>query len=59
MKPSKEEVGWCTPGSLRKLSQIASQVILTRLVPNGHGGVHLRLNVPTQRQVLYSRIRVR
>jgi hypothetical protein len=60
MKSAKEPaVGWCTPGSLRKLSQIASQVVLNRILPDGRGRVQLRLNVPTKQQMLYSRIRVR
>jgi hypothetical protein len=45
MKPIKESVGWCTPGDLRKISRLASQVVLNRILPDGHGQVRLRLAV--------------
>ena len=45
MKPIKESVGWCTPGDLRKISRLASQVVLNRILPDGHGQERLRLAV--------------
>jgi len=45
MKPMREAVGWCTPGDVRKIARLASQVILNRAVPGERGRVRLRLPV--------------
>jgi hypothetical protein len=50
MKPIKDAVGWCTPGDLRKLAHLASQVILNRTVP----GSRSRLRTRPQRPADYT-----
>jgi hypothetical protein len=46
MKPTKESAGWCSPGDLRKLSRLASQVVLNRVLPDRQGRIRLRIPTP-------------
>ena len=46
MKPAKESAGWCSPGDLRKLSRLASQVVLNRVLPDRQGRIRLRIPMP-------------
>jgi hypothetical protein len=46
MKSAKEPTGWCSPGDLRKLSRLASQVVLNRVLPDRNGRIRLRIPMP-------------